>query len=77
MRLQALYFIGALAVTASPLSVGARSSPANDPGTTNAQANNPPVQQCAPGWVWEPGGYAGTGAWRAPHCASRSGTIAF
>jgi hypothetical protein len=76
MRLQALYFIGALAVTAIPLSAGAQSLPANDQGTTNAQANRP-VQQCPPGYDFEPGGYTGSGTWRAPHCASRSKTIDF
>jgi hypothetical protein len=77
MRLQALYFFGALAVAAIPLSAGAQPLPANDQGTTNAQAANPPVQQCAPGWVWEDGGYSGSGTWRPPHCASLGGTIDF
>jgi hypothetical protein len=36
MRLQALYIIGALAVTATPLSAGAQSLPANGQPTTNA-----------------------------------------
>jgi len=77
MRLQALYFIGAFAVTAIPLSAGAQSLRANDQSTTNAQAVNRPVQQCAPGWVWELGGYTGGGTWRPPHYASLSGTIDF
>ena len=52
MRLEALYFIGALAVTAIPLSAGAQSLPANDqPTTTNAQAANPPAQQCPPDMI--------------------------
>ena len=49
MRLQALYFIGALAVTAILLSAGAQSLPTNHQGTTNAQADNQAVQQCPPG----------------------------
>jgi multidrug efflux pump subunit AcrA (membrane-fusion protein) len=51
MRLHALYLIGALAVTAIPLSAGAQSLPANEQWTRNAQAVNQPVQKCAPGWV--------------------------
>jgi hypothetical protein len=77
MRLKALYLIGALAVTAIPLSAGAQSLPANDQWTTNAQAVDPPVQQCAPGYVWEHGGYTGGGTWRPPHCASLGKTIWF
>jgi hypothetical protein len=77
MRLQALYIIGALAVTATPLSAGAQSLPANGQPTTNAQAVDQAVQECAPGWVWEHGGYTGGGTWRPPHCASRSHTIDF
>jgi hypothetical protein len=82
MRLQTLYFIGTLAVAAIPLSAGAQSLPANDQWateqwTTNAQADNRAVQQCAPGWVWEHGGYTGGGTWRPPHCALLNGTIAF
>jgi hypothetical protein len=77
MRLQALYFIGALGVAAVPLAAGAQSLPANDQRTTNAQEANRPVQECPAGWVWEQGGYSGSGTWRAPHCASLSGTIDF
>ena len=78
MRLEALYFIGALAVTAIPLSAGAQSLPANvQPTTTNAQAANAPAQQCPPGYDFEPGGYTGGGTWRPPFCGSRSQTIDF
>ena len=52
MRLQALYFIGALAVSAIPLSAGAQSLPAYHQRTTNAQADNQPVQRCPPGYDW-------------------------
>jgi hypothetical protein len=38
MRLQALYFLGAVAVTAGPLSAGAQSLPANDTGHVWAQS---------------------------------------
>jgi hypothetical protein len=48
MRLQALYFIGALAVAATPLSAGAQSLPANHQWTANAQADNQAVQRCPP-----------------------------
>jgi hypothetical protein len=77
MRLHALYLIGALAVTAIPLSAGAQSLPANEQWTSNAQAVNQPVQKCAPGWVWEPSGYSGGGTWRPAHCASLGNTIDF
>ena len=40
MRLQTLYFLGALAVAAVPLSAGAQSLPANGQWTANAQADN-------------------------------------
>jgi hypothetical protein len=52
MRLQALYFIGALAVTAILLSAGAQSLPANPQWTTNAQAGNQAVQQCPRAMIW-------------------------
>ena len=77
MRLQALYFIGALAVTAILLSAGAQSLPANHQWTTNGQADNQAVQQCPPGYVWEPAGYLGGGTWRPAFCGSRSKTIDF
>jgi hypothetical protein len=48
MRLQNLYFVGALAAAATPLSVGAQSLPANDQWTTNAQADDQLVQRCPP-----------------------------
>jgi hypothetical protein len=77
MRLQALYFIGALAVTAIPLAAGAQSMPANDQSTTNAQAVDQAGQKCPPGWVWESAGYLGGGTWRPARCAARSHTIDF
>ena len=77
MRLQALYFIGALAFAAIPLSAGAQSLPANEQSNANAQAVGPPAQQCPSGYDFEPGGYMGGGTWRPPHCASRSKTIDF
>lgn len=77
MRLHALYLTGALIAMASPLSAGAQLLPANDPSTASLQTVNPPAEQCAPGYVWEPGGYLGGGSWRAGHCASLSGTIDF
>ena len=72
MRLQALYFIGALAVTAIPLSAGAQSLPTNHQLTTNVQADNQAVQQCPRGYDWEPAGYLPGGVWQAARCVSRS-----
>jgi hypothetical protein len=51
--------------------------PANHQWTTNAQADNQAVQQCPPGYVWEPAGYLGGGTWRPAFCGSRSKTIDF
>jgi hypothetical protein len=72
MRLQALYFIGALAVTAILLSAGAQSLPANHQWTTNAQADNQAVQQCPRAMIGSlpdmlPGGF-----WGPARCASRN-----
>jgi hypothetical protein len=72
MRLQALYFIGALAVTAILLSAGAQPLPANHQWTTNAQAGNQAVQQCPPGYDREPAGYLPGGIWHPAFCGSRS-----
>jgi hypothetical protein len=77
MRLQTLYFIGALAVTAIPLSAGAQSLPAHDQWTTNSGNVNQADQKCPPGWVWEPAGYLGGGHWSPARCASRANTIDF
>jgi hypothetical protein len=90
MRLQTFYFIGALAVTAIPLSAGAQSLPANDQWTNaqaalptddqwtaNAQPDNQAVPQCPPGYDWEPAGYLGGGTWHPAFCGSRSRTIHF
>jgi hypothetical protein len=56
MRLQTLYFIGAFAVMAIPLSAGAQSLPANEqPGnhqwTSNAQADKQAAQKCPRGMI--------------------------
>jgi hypothetical protein len=72
MRLQALYFIGALAVTAILLSAGAQSLPANRQWTTNAQADNQAVRKCPAGYDWEPAGYLPGGVWHPAFCGSRS-----
>ena len=82
MRLQTLYFIGALAVAAIPLTAGAQSLPANDQWTngqwtTSAQADNQTAQRCPPGYEWEPAGYLGGGHWHPAFCGSRSKTIDF
>jgi hypothetical protein len=77
MRLQMLYFLGALAVAAVPLSAGAQSLPANGQWTANAQADNQAAQQCPPNYDWEPAGYLGGGKWIPGHCASRDHTIDF
>jgi hypothetical protein len=50
MRLRALYFIGALGVTAILLSAGVQSLPANRQWTTNAQVENQGIQRCPPGY---------------------------
>ena len=71
MRLRALYFIGALGVTAILLSAGAQSLPANDQRTTNAQ-DNQAVERCPPGYDWEPAGYLPGGFWGPARCGSRS-----
>jgi hypothetical protein len=75
MRLQTLYLIGALAVTAIPLSAGAQSLSANDQSTANSQAVDQSVQKCPQGLFWEPAGYLGGGRWRPAHCATRNSTI--
>jgi hypothetical protein len=77
MRLQTLYLIGALAVTAIPLSAGAQSLSVNDQSTANFQTVDRSVQKCPPGWVWEPAGYLGGGHWSPAHCASLGNTIDF
>jgi hypothetical protein len=90
MRLQTLFFVGAFAVAAIPLSAGAQSLSANDQWATNAQSapangqwtanahtDNQTVQTCPPGYAWEPAGYLGGGTWRPAFCGSRSNTIDF
>jgi hypothetical protein len=51
MRLQHLYFVGAFAAAAIPLSAGAQSLPANDHSTTNTQTVSQAARKCPPGWV--------------------------
>jgi len=73
MQLQTLYFVGAFAVAAIPLSAGAQSLPANGQSathqwTSNAQADKQAVQRCPPGYDWEPAGYLGGGTWRPAFC---------
>jgi hypothetical protein len=77
MRLQNLYFVGALAAVAIPLSAGAQSLPANHQSTANPQTVSQAARKCPPGSVWEPAGYLGSGKWRPAHCASRGRTIDF
>ena len=82
MSLQTLYFIGALAIPAIPLTAGAQSLPANDQWTrgqwtTSAQADDQTAQRCPPGYDWEPAGYLGGGHWHPAFCGSRSKTINF
>jgi hypothetical protein len=72
MRLQALYFIGALAVTAIMLSAGAQSLPANHQWPTNAQAENQAVPDFPAGFDREPAGYLPGGIWHPAFCGSRS-----
>ena len=64
MRLQALSFIGALAVTAIPLSAGAQSLPANDQPVPNAEVYARSAEACPAGLIWEPAGYLSSGKWR-------------
>jgi hypothetical protein len=70
-RLRALYFIGAPAVTAILLSGGAQSLPANHQWTAHAQPDNQAIQQCPPGYDWEPAGYLPGGIWHPARCVSR------
>jgi hypothetical protein len=77
MRLQHLYFVGALAAAAIPLSAGAQPLLANDQSTTNYQTISQAARKCPAGSVWEPAGYLGSGKWRPARCASRSHTIDF
>ena len=49
MRLQNLYFMGALAVAAIPLSAGAQSLPASGQSTSNSETVSRANQKCPPG----------------------------
>lgn len=74
MRLQALYFSGALAVAAIPLSAGAQSLPTYNQPAPNFQGYGQLAEACPAGWVWEQPGYLSSGKWRPAHCAPRSTT---
>jgi hypothetical protein len=79
MRLNALYFIGALTIWAMPASAGAaEASPtAAVPARTDRQAavdarqGMSAAQVCPPGYYWEPSSYAKHGKFRPAHCARR------
>lgn len=71
MRLQSLYFCGALAAAAIPLSAGAQSWPTRNQASPNAEGYSQSAEQCPAGRVWEHAGYLSGGKWRAAHCAPR------
>jgi hypothetical protein len=70
MRLNALYFMGLLAVLAAPLAAGAEPAQPNSPEATGFQ-DVTQEDPCGPGWHWEEAGYAKHGKWRPAHCAPR------
>ena len=70
MRLNALYFIGALIGVAIPLSAGAAPFQQDRQSTRSAEQTLA-SDACGPGWYWEPAGYAPHGKFRAAHCARR------
>jgi hypothetical protein len=72
MRLNTLYFMGALALAAAPLSAAAQPTSATDQRLANAEFNmTMPPNACAAGSIWEPAGYRGNGDWQAGHCERR------
>jgi hypothetical protein len=71
MRLNALCFIGALTVLATPLSAGAVPGQANRQAAAGAQQAAPATYTCPPGYYWEPDAYAPHGKFRPAHCAPR------
>ena len=73
MRLNVLYFLGALAVAAIPISAVAQPDQADrQPAAGAQQAKTLASKACPAGWVWEPAGYMGNGHWRPAHCATRN-----
>jgi hypothetical protein len=79
MRLNELYLIGALTISAIPLSAGAiAAQPAGlvvnqSSGQTaiNAPHSTPDTDACPPEDYWEPAGYVEHGKFRSAHCAPR------
>jgi hypothetical protein len=79
MRLNALYLIGTLTISAIPLSAGAVAAqpagavPAQSGGQTavSAPRGTPATQACPSGYYWESSGYAKHGKFRPAHCARR------
>lgn len=74
MRLQVLYFSGALAVAAIPFAAEAQSLPTYSQPAPNARGYIHLAETCPAGWVWEQAGYLSSGKWRAAHCALRNTT---
>jgi hypothetical protein len=79
MRLNALYLIGAVTVSAiAPLAGTAAAQPAGIvPAQSDRQAaigaprGTQAPYACAPGYYWEPSSYARHGKFRPAHCALR------
>ena len=79
MRLNALYLIGTLTISAIPLSAGAVAvQPAGavllQSGrqiAAGAPRDTPATQACPSGYYWESSGYAKHGKFRPAHCTSR------
>lgn len=75
MRLNTLCLIGALTVTAIPLSANAmpqqvyRQQAAGALQGVSEGIGAPDA--CGPGWYWEPSGYVSHGKFRPGHCARR------
>jgi hypothetical protein len=79
MRLNALYLIGAVTISATaPLAGTAAAQPAGIvPAQSDRQAaasaprGTPAPDACASGYYWEPDSYARHGKFRPAHCAPR------
>jgi hypothetical protein len=71
MRLNTLRLIGALTVAAVPVTASAASPQLYNQHAASAQQDMPAAVACAPGWYWEPAGYATHGKFRPAHCARR------
>jgi hypothetical protein len=71
MRLSTLCLIGALTVTAIPLSAYAMPQQSYRQQAASALQDTPAGGTCAPGWYWEPAGYVTHGKFRPAHCAPR------